>query len=480
MLSRRYRRSRSKEELRQPEQITPLQSKFTCHFVVCPFLHNAKISVTYTMPSASRPVSVTTHSIYMPRPQSTPCHSETQLSEVTPNQAHDFNAAKPPLNPAMRGVLDHFRPQSAESFQSGNGDRPRALQRPKREPRKPPVSFRKPGSLSSTTQSSAAGESYLQQIAGAESETMSFRSTQGRERTVSMTSTLARRLSQDILDAVDEFRPLDFRSRVQATGARDYAEDVADRNIRLFTTVSSPNLHTQFTWGRSESSQSVNINSRTKSISSVNEHNDSIPRAVSSYADSDRPDFFSKRNKNRLSLNTYKPSGFVSPVPPQTPRSPVTTPGQHGEMTPSDFDSPEARQDMWSRQYQKSPAVSNFSVQRSPRNTLSPTEALRAQLHDEEETNFPEELEFGDIIQSNRSNQRKSDLSDVQASTKAAARFSQGTYRSSLASSVTSRYPSMDFMPLGYPKSHGQAKTDQDHRSYHDDVRMWRSQSLRK
>ncbi|TPX10527.1 uncharacterized protein E0L32_008577 [Thyridium curvatum] len=35
----------------------------------------------------------------------------------------------------------------------------------------------------------------------------------------------------DLLDAQSEIQPADFRSRVQATGARDYGEDVADRNI---------------------------------------------------------------------------------------------------------------------------------------------------------------------------------------------------------------------------------------------------------
>lgn len=36
---------------------------------------------------------------------------------------------------------------------------------------------------------------------------------------------------KDILDAQSEFKPLDFKSRLKASGARDYGEDVADRNI---------------------------------------------------------------------------------------------------------------------------------------------------------------------------------------------------------------------------------------------------------
>ncbi|KFA60141.1 hypothetical protein S40285_09614 [Stachybotrys chlorohalonatus IBT 40285] len=37
----------------------------------------------------------------------------------------------------------------------------------------------------------------------------------------------------DILDAHGSLRPLDFRARIQATGARDYGEDVADRNLAV-------------------------------------------------------------------------------------------------------------------------------------------------------------------------------------------------------------------------------------------------------
>lgn len=36
---------------------------------------------------------------------------------------------------------------------------------------------------------------------------------------------------KDILDAQSEFKPLDFKLRLKASGARDYGEDVADRNI---------------------------------------------------------------------------------------------------------------------------------------------------------------------------------------------------------------------------------------------------------
>lgn len=39
--------------------------------------------------------------------------------------------------------------------------------------------------------------------------------------------------SVDILDAQSTFKPADFRSRIQASGSRDYGEDVAERNIGI-------------------------------------------------------------------------------------------------------------------------------------------------------------------------------------------------------------------------------------------------------
>lgn len=39
--------------------------------------------------------------------------------------------------------------------------------------------------------------------------------------------------SVDLLDAQSTFKPADFRSRIQASGSRDYGEDVAERNIGI-------------------------------------------------------------------------------------------------------------------------------------------------------------------------------------------------------------------------------------------------------
>lgn len=55
--------------------------------------------------------------------------------------------------------------------------------------------------------------------------------TQSRQRRVDSRLSTSGRGFKDILDAQSELKPLDFRSRIQAAGARDYGEDVADRNI---------------------------------------------------------------------------------------------------------------------------------------------------------------------------------------------------------------------------------------------------------
>lgn len=379
----------------------------------------------------------------------------------------------PPLKPAFRGVLDNDRPGSAESSRSGIGDQSRPLQRPKREARRPPVSFRKPSSLS-LTQMSLATQQDPPQLG--ENGSVAASPMEGHLRAGSMTS-LARRQSRDLLDAVEEFRPLDFRSRVQAAGARDYGEDVADRNMCLLTTVSSPDLFSQFSSARSLSAQSARAYSRTKSIDSIREHYDSTIREMSSLADGSHPGSSLNRNKSRLSINTCKASGIVSPTI-KTPRSTVTLPGHRRVITSRDLNPPGAGPDPFSRPNSMSPPGTHFSIPISSVAILHPIEACDPQTERVDENSFAEEQEIDDIAPTNRSSQRRSAASGGQVFIKGGARSSHGTFRSSLASSVTSRDPSMDFMPLGYPRLQGNPKMDFNSDS--DDISIERSQSLRK
>ncbi|KAK1831335.1 hypothetical protein QBC39DRAFT_93839 [Podospora conica] len=82
----------------------------------------------------------------------------------------------------------------------------------------PPVSFRTPR------------PSTANPVPAPNSSAGSIRTFTGHSRTNSLLSENGTR-SKDLLDAQSEIRPADFKSRVRASGARDYGEDVADRNI---------------------------------------------------------------------------------------------------------------------------------------------------------------------------------------------------------------------------------------------------------
>lgn len=396
-----------------------------------------------------------------------------------------------PYMPALRVVAanDSLRPGSAGSSRSGGSNRPRA-QKPKRAPRGPPVSFRRPSTLS-LAQSVSSSRDPSQLAQPTSSDAGSIRTT--RDRADSVRSSLSKRRSTDLLDAVEEFRPLDFRSRVQAAGARDYGEDVADRNI-LLTTMSTPDLYSQYSSARLASVHSdqrlgrLRIDSLTRSMDTLGDQVESTAtETVTKMPPLDGfndPASFSRKNKMRLSLNTYKPSGLVPP----SPRSAGSTPGHRGGMTPRDFEhsmasSPHFESQQWSRQYHKSPSGSNFSIPRSPmtiRHPVPQVEELQPEPIEEAE-DLVTEQGFGDIAE--YSSQRRSGASSTHVANTAAARFSHGTYRSSMASSISSRYPSMDFLPLGYPRLQGHHHiTEFEETIENDDVPtlVERSQSLRK
>lgn len=394
-----------------------------------------------------------------------------------------------PQQPNFRPVIANTtndRPGSADSYgsgfsgRSGGSDRAKT-QKPKREPRRPPVSFRKPSTLSLTH--TAAAQNAAIQRRGSATDADALRATSERSGSV---SSLTRRMSVDLLDAVDEFRPLDFRSRVQAAGARDYAEDVADRNLQTsatpHTSTSTPDLYRQYTAGIARSASSgrsghLRAHSHTESVHTLDYQHDFAARKMSAPAIFEDRVSFSGRNKMGLCLDTYKPSGLVSPTPssPHSATLAVTTPGHRGGMTPRDFefhiiDSPEFEPQEWSRQYRMSPTGSNFSIPRSPT-------ALRRPVPEPEEPHpeaiglakdFVDTQEFGhDVATANRSSQRRSGAIGSRVLATTAARVSYGTYRSSsatyrssMASTVSSRYLSMDFQPLGCPRLQEQSSAD--------------------
>lgn len=406
-------------------------------------------------------------------------NQEAQFSKLSLGLSDDSDlAAPPPFMPAFSSPFTSpQRPGSSRSTRSNHsfnsvfgqfGQQRTPQNRPKREARKPPVSFRKPASLASIS------NGFQPSLYGADdgSDAGSIYAT--RQRTNSLKSTTSGR-SRDLLDVLEEIRPVEFRTRVMAGGARDYGEDVADRNIRQSrATISTPNLKSHFDTDRGSSSLSwrtgtgSSMRSRTRSPSSFTssrlatgytpgEYFENAQREASAASKLLEPGSFSRRNKNRLSLNTYVPSGLD---PPQTPRSVVTTPGYREGIAARDFGSIgslASEPESMSRQYHLSPTASNFSVPRSP---MPPHEPLpkQADIRSEIAARAMEstsDQNSSDVFTANGTGYQWRTGASARNNSlpRTSVRFSNQTYRSSLASSMTSRNGSIDFTPLGHPPS---------------------------
>lgn len=129
---------------------------------------------------------------------------------------------------------------------------------------------------------------------------------------------------KDILDAQSEIRPADFKGRVRASGARDYGEDVADRNIaQNGLDHGSPSVRTK----ARPSNESRPVNNtpllekpelktgrveprfRTKGLHPLTQH--PIPKRMSS-VDTVSPDSESAPAlERRRSVNTYFPASSL-------------------------------------------------------------------------------------------------------------------------------------------------------------------------
>ncbi|KAK5660257.1 hypothetical protein OQA88_12796 [Cercophora sp. LCS_1] len=165
-----------------------------------------------------------------------PAFSETQLSLDGAPVLESPPAAPSPTVPTF-GEESFERPSTAP-----NGDQPTTVwanagARLRKNPLRgaPPVSFRMlrpstanpgsrpvsqsgpiPASLATSEASQPAQSFHVHSRSNSFSNSM--RSDGGRGH-------------KDLLDAQSEIKPTDFRSRVQASGGRDYGEDVADRNL---------------------------------------------------------------------------------------------------------------------------------------------------------------------------------------------------------------------------------------------------------
>ncbi|KAB5572027.1 hypothetical protein GE09DRAFT_653656 [Coniochaeta sp. 2T2.1] len=145
---------------------------------------------------------------------------------------------------------------------------------------------------------------------------------------------------KDLLDAQSELKPLNFRSRIKASGARDYGEDVADRNIG----ENGHNLElpqVQAFYAQSTDSESPR---KPKPVSTAN-----MSRPYR--RDASQQSLISKsatvesrvRTKSLNSSNTqtyqHQRASFVPELPP-----PTTTAAQNSEQRPRTSDAVTSRQ----------------------------------------------------------------------------------------------------------------------------------------
>lgn len=381
-----------------------------------------------------------------------------------------------PRHPSLVVVVED-RPRTAASTHSVSRDWSQSPARPRREPRKPPVSFRKPSSLSSMSNA----YQNTAHTGGSENDINSLASRL--RRTNGSRSSLGSLKSKDILDAQEEIHPTDFRSRVQAAGARDYGEDVADRNI---TRHRYENL--------SPTPDPRQMSNRTKSLSSPN-----VTPRITAPRDSSQPTLglplkeeptsgplevhsFSSRNKRRLSLNTYVPTGMVSTV---SSKPVATSPVLADDIAARDFASPAAGsgKDAATRRKNLSPTTNNFSRPRSPPNfqvTSARGGKPPSHLDHVADVRIARVLASDNIISfEGPSTQRSSNHSLGHASPpRSPERQSYQTLRSSLSSSIPSRCPSTELTPLGYPNAKlAEGHVDPNNNYGETDITVGRSQS---
>lgn len=417
----------------------------TAHSTLCtgsqPIHHEPDVQVTLTAPQQQPDLSQ--------KSPLQPDHSETW----------DTASAPAPFVPRHPSYVVEDRPRTATSIRSLSRDWSQFPTRPKREPKRPPVSFRKPSSLASI--STAYQDST--QVGENEGDTNSLsklRKNNGSR------SSLGSIKSKDILDAQEEIRPADFRSRLHATGSRDYGEDVADRNITRHGNGSlSPTPDPRRASNRTMSLNSSSLFPRVPASRDLSQTLGPPLREASS-PEPAKLNSFSSRNKRRLSLNTYVPSGMALP---HTPTSFATSPNLMDDVASKDF-APLAASpgiDTTARPKNMSPVVENFSRPRSPPTLQNAN--IQGGMSPPHNRDPLFDGKIAAVLASD--NASSPDLSSYHRTSnqnighaflpKSTERQSYHTLRSSLASSITSRYPSTDLTPLGYPSiKHADARVD--------------------
>lgn len=119
----------------------------------------------------------------------------------------------------------------------------------------------------------------------------------------------------DILDAQSEIKPLDFKRRVQATGAKDYGEDVADRNIAVNgVDINSPQVQKFYATAVNDAANSALPYDHTRSTFLKDIANSTLPSARPSHFPSAPSPLVTKENpKTRPRTKSLNSASYNPP-----------------------------------------------------------------------------------------------------------------------------------------------------------------------
>lgn len=176
------------------------------------------------------------------RPGTYPIAGKKPVRKHVPRRI-DNNEPSSPITGAPRARTFPERPTTAPGTPRPSSSQ-RAPSRLRRESRAPPVSYRKPSAYTPDP------EEYRFEQNPIINPPPRPASSHGRNSSLSSRAAAAQAWV-DLLDAQHKIHPADFKARLAAAGARDYGEDVADRNIALSggAEVSRPSMssrHTSF------------------------------------------------------------------------------------------------------------------------------------------------------------------------------------------------------------------------------------------
>lgn len=413
-----------------------------------------------------------------------PCHAARDIVQLTPpgglavadndqttreafyGGRTKFAESQPSLDtaseddiPAPAPGIPRFKDGDIERPSTAPNERPSSVTFPASSPRvkrngqkrPPPLSFRVPRPETAGPGSRPSSRGSITTITNA------FRRVSGHSRTSSLRSD-GTKAFRDILDAHSEIRPADFRARVQATGARDYGEDVAERNLgeNGFDLGSE---HVQAFYTQSPQVQPGNgapeaagpkldrykAGVRRRSVLS-SQH--VLPRHLTPRSPlSSSPEPTRKQNVGRRrSVITYVSPGFDARVPPQQKDTPPRSPELEIEKLDFGFSALKVASPTM-------PELPETASARTIRNARLPRDSVeiakkRAEVVVEDVVGEDSPASNFDLWSATRSRRSSTILSATSNPRKHRSLY---TLRSSVSSSVVSRDTVLHTTPLSHP-----------------------------